>query len=244
MPDGNELDAVPGPPRFSRRQMLIGTSLATIGAGAASVAGLAWLTQGPPIDLDAMGAGPLSIGFVEGSGDLARPSRERWIEAGALAGARVIPSGSMGSGSDSLAGSLVRVTIHGLYPRDVRPRGTLFTVNAHVASPDPVAPYAFHAWMRRDGPTPSVSGRTNFQVLLDRDPRLAITLERTTATGVERTGALFGVRPGPAVVDLRPGVYLLALDGGAWDRATSLPGADRQTAVPPSVVLSVEPLAI
>jgi hypothetical protein len=243
MPGSPEPDVVPGPPRFSRRQLLIGTSLAAVGAGAVSVAGYAWLTQGPRIDLDALGAGPLSVGFVEGSGDRARPSRERWIEDGGLAGARVIPAAAMRTGTDSLAGRLVRLTVHGLYPHEVQPRGSTLAVNAHIASPDPTAPYAFHAWSRRDGPAPSVSGRTNFQVMLDRDPRLAITIELMTATGLARTGALFGARAGQGVVRLHPGAYLLGLERGAWDRATSLPSDRGLGSIPVSILLSVEPLA-
>jgi hypothetical protein len=242
MPDSPEPDAMAGPPRFSRRQLLIGTSLAAVGAGAASVAGFAWLTQGPRIDLDALGAGPLSVGFVEGSGDRVRPSRERWADDGGLAGARVTPAAALRTGADDLAGRLVRLTVHGLYPQDVQPRASTLAVNAHIASPDPTAPYAFHAWTRRDGPAPSVSGRTNFQVLLDRDPRLAITIELMTATGMARTGALFGTRSGQGVVTIRPGAYLLGLEGGAWDRATSLPADGGLASIPPSVLLSVEPL--
>ena len=242
MSDGPDPDATRGAPRFSRRQLLIGTSLAAVGAGAASVGGYAWLTQGPRIDLEALGAGPMSVGFVEGSGDRIPPSRERWTDDGRLAGARVIPAAAMRTGADGLAGRLVRLTVHGLYPQDVQPRGSTLAVNAHIASPDPAAPYAFHAWSRRDGPTPSVSGRTNFQVLLDRDPRLAITVEVMTATGLARTGALFGIHSGQGVVKLRPGAYLLALEGGAWDRAASLPADGASASAPSSILLSVEPL--
>jgi hypothetical protein len=242
MPGSPDPSAMPGPPRFSRRRLLIGTSLAAVGAGAASVAGFAWLTQGPRIDLEALGAGPLSVGYVEGSGGRARPSRERWIEDGALAGARVIPAAAMRNATESLAGRLVRLTVHGLYPHEVQPHGSTLAVNAHVASPDPAAPYAFHAWSRRSGPAPAVSGRTNFQVLLDRDPRLAITIELLTANGTARTGALFGTRAGQGVVRLQPGAYLLGLEGGAWDRATSLPSDGGLGSIPASILLSVEPL--
>ena len=242
VPDNAERDAIMGPPRFSRRQLLIGTSVAAVGAGAASVAGYAWLTQGPRIDLDALGAGPLSVGFVEGSGDRARPSQERWIEDGGLAGSRVIPAAAIRGRGDGLAGRLVRLTVHGLYPLDARPRGSSLAVDAHIASPDPTAPYAFHAWMQRAGPTPSVSGRTHFQMLLDRDPRLAVTIESMTTTGMARTGALFGARAGSSIVRLQPGAYLLGLADGVWDRAASLPAAGDGGAVPPSVLLSVEPI--
>ena len=101
MPDSPEPDAMAGPPRFSRRRLLIGTSLAAVGAGAASVAGFAWLTQGPRIDLDALGAGPLSVGFVEGSGDRVGPSRERG--AGGPVGAGAENAGPMTAGSPAPA---------------------------------------------------------------------------------------------------------------------------------------------
>lgn len=243
MPDSPEpIVPAAAPPRFSRRGFLVGTSVVAVGASAASVAGFAWLTQGPRIDLDALAAGPLTVGYIEGSGDRARPSRERWIEDGSLAGARVIPAGALRNGDASLAGRPALLTVHGLYPGDTQPEGSTLAIDVHVASSDPTAPYPFHAWLRRGGSTPTTSGRSNFRVLLDRDPRLAITVELMTTTGMARTGTLVGLRSGPGVVTLRPGAYLLGLERGAWDRDARLPAAG-SAGIPASILLSVEPLA-
>lgn len=180
---------------------------------------------------------PMSIGYVQGSGELKTLRRLPWEDPAAqrvaegeepqrfeIASAKDLPLGDQ-----KLANEVVKVTVYGLYPsaRMLKKEGLdAIDLDVIFPSPDPAfpKPMPFHAWSyRRVGP--NVGHRLSFNVPLGLDGGLAISLVVGTlgAPQRERYDANFSVDSGNGRPKLQRGIYLLGLGPTVWNSAEALP---------------------
>jgi len=182
---------------------------------------------------------PMSIGYVQGSGDLKSLRRLPWeiLSTQQLTGDAEAPRFEVTSAKDlplgdqKLANGVVKMTVYGLYP-SARPlkKESLDAIDLEVIfpSPDPAfpKPLPFHAWSYRRLPAANVGHRLSFNVGLGLDGGLAISLVLGTlgAPQRERYDANFTVDWADGRPKLQRGIYLLGLGPGAWNTAETLPG--------------------
>jgi hypothetical protein len=181
----------------------------------------------------------MSIGYVQGSGELKSFRRLPWEDLSAqqlaedaepprfeVASAKDLPLGDQ-----NLANSVVKLTVHGLYPAArVLKREALDAIDLEVffPSPDPAfpQPLPFHAWSYRRLPGPNVGHRLSFNVPLGLDGGLAISLV-VAAIGApqrQRYDANFTVDWAQGRPKLQRGIYLLGLGPAVWDSGETLTG--------------------
>lgn len=214
---------------------------------------------------------PLSVGYLDGSEQLAwldflpwEFDREDWRW-------RIVPAASLPSGDPFLAVSGVRVTIHGLYPRPAEDEAHLLPELAHLSvlydpelPGDP--PLVFHAWglSRRHGGL-SVGQRVSFVAPVHREDGLSLTIEVEQPIMVDSGPGEGGARrraagsglPGRRLLragalsvggeDVRPrlvrGIYFLGLSAGAFERPVETPRPRaRVPGAMRSLVISIEPV--
>lgn len=227
---------------------------------------------------EALAARPLSIGFVPGSETWAGlrtmpPEFLAGLWGGEWEGVRLrtVSARSLDLGDQNLAGTTVRLTVHGLYPAsDPQPEEDLdgAWLEVLVPDPDPLAdrPLVFISWGLSCRPGPSLGARSSFVVPVGLDGRLDLRLlvrraspqaqpspglsarrlgrNLAPAAPMEVFAASFTVDWQDQLPKLQRGVYLLGLSAGTWERAHTLPGPG---APPPldlrSLVLTVEEVA-
>jgi hypothetical protein len=199
---------------------------------------------------------PMSIGFMQGSGELRSLRRLPWetLSAQQLAGEAEAPRFEVTSAKDlplgdqKLANEVVKVTVHGLYP-SARPlkRESLDAIDFEVffPSPDPAfpKPLPFHAWSYRRLPAPNVGHRLSFNVPLGLDGGLAISLVVGTlgAPQRERYDASFTVDWRDGRPKLQRGIYLLGLGPNVWNSGETLPGPGEKARLDlRSLVISID----
>jgi len=199
---------------------------------------------------------PMSIGYVQGSGDLKSLRRLPWesLSAQQLAGDAEAPRFEVTSAKDlplgdqNLANGVVKMTVYGLYPA-TRPlkRESLDAIDLEVIfpSPDPAfpKPLPFHAWSYRRLPAPNVGHRLSFNVPLGLDGSLAISLVVGTlgAPQRERYDANFTVDWADGRPKLQRGIYLLGLEPNAWNSGQTLPGPGEKARLDlRSLVISID----
>ncbi len=167
---------------------------------------------------------PMSIGYVKGSGAWPKLEARPWMRSGHLAGALVVPAGSLPGGDGHLLDRRVTVVVHGLYPHklpDHAIRSIELDADFDAGNKDSVR--KMYAWTGRYRGGRAVSGRAVFEVQPSLQHHFGFEL------GVRRDGsARVGVAqlvPGATagVPKLREGCYLLSLTPGTWDKARSLP---------------------
>jgi hypothetical protein len=200
---------------------------------------------------------PMSIGYVEGSDVWKSLRRLPWDDvqaayAAAAAGvepsrSQVISATDMPLGDQKLASTVVKVTVHGFYGGAIKKRETLDAIDFDVyfPSPDPAfpKPLPFHAWSFRRLPAPNVGHRLSFNVPLDLDGGLALSLivGQLGASLRQRYTTNFTVDANSGRPKLQRGIYLLGLGPAVWKSEATLP-AYGETARPDlrSLVISID----
>jgi hypothetical protein len=182
---------------------------------------------------------PMSVGYVEGSDTWKSLRRLPWddvqaayaaIAAGAEpARSQAISAIGMPLGNQRLASTVVKVTVHGFYGGPILKKETLDAVDLDVyfPSPDPAfpKPLPFHAWSFRRLPEMSFGHRLSFNVPLELDGGLVLSLvvgqlgapSRQSYTTNFTVDTLSG-RP-----KLQRGIYLLGLGPASWKNEATLP---------------------
>ncbi len=209
-------------------------------------------------------AEPMSVGYLQGSYELASFDRLPWGDGSnlapeAAAELEVVPASSLLLGDQDLAGGQARLRIHGLFPdQPARVAKSFDAVDLEVLfpSPDPgaPAPIPFFAWSFRRLPGLNVSQRLALSAPIGPGGRLDLALEI-----VQRRSAAAAALLGPAPrrrletsftvgwehgrPKLQRGIYLLGLLPSAWNAPRALAAASGGAAALCSLVLSVEPAA-
>jgi len=182
----------------------------------------------------------MSIGYVDGSDAWKSLRRLPWDDAQTAYAAlsqglepprsQVVSATDMPLGNQNLASTVVKMTVHGLYPGGaVRKKETLDAVDLDVffPSPDPAfpKPLPFHAWSFRRLPAVNMGHRLSFNVPLGLDGGLALSLVvgELGAAVRRRYDANFTVDPGTGRPKLQRGVYLLGLGPAVWKSEATLP---------------------
>jgi hypothetical protein len=214
-------------------------------------------------------AEPMSVGYVNGSGELPRLSRASWALSTDMAAAgeqplEVLPAAGLDLGDQELAGGDVKLRVQGLYPSTPAGCRGVEEVDLDVffPSPDPAfpKPLRFMAWSFRRRPGIDISPPLSFRVPLALDGGLTLAL-RVAYRGEGRDLAQRVLQGSPVIerlyrtsftVDwqagrpkLQRGTYLLGVRPAIWDASTALPRATAGSRAADfcSVVLSVEPIA-
>lgn len=223
--------------------------LARAAQAAAPLAGSAPIV-GPP--------SPMSIGYVDGSDAWKSLRRLPWDDVqtayAALAQglepprSQVVSATDMPLGNQNLASTVVKVTVHGLYPGGaVRKKETLDAIDLDVffPSPDPAfpKPLPFHAWSFRRLPGVNMGHRLSFNVPLGWDGSLAFSLVvgQLGAPQRQRYDTNFTVDAVAGRPKLQRGVYLLGLGPAVWKNEATLPAYGEGTRLDlRSLVVSID----
>jgi hypothetical protein len=167
---------------------------------------------------------PLSIGFVKGSGSWPKLEARPWVHSEHLAGAHVVPAGSLPAGNARLIGRRLTVIVQGLYPVKLHdPSVDWIVLDADFDAANPASVRKLFAWTARYRGGRAVTGRAVFEV----EPSLArhfgfeLGLSRNHAARVAVAQLVAGTAPNTP--KLREGCYLLSLSGGAWDKPRRTP---------------------
>lgn len=253
----------------NRRQLVVGgAALATLPllvraaaahAAVADAALLAATAPGRAADARAAAAtatSPLSIGFLDGSDQLADLRVVRAdlritgdvVGAGLGAGYGVVPATDLVTGEPAFAEQPVRIAILGLYPREPRGGGPLsidFDVEHTADDLPPGKTVRYFAWSYRRKPrnvsapvrftvTPTWQGSLAFDLSIVGPQGGAPQLQRSQFTLADDAG-----RP-----RLQRGIYLVALNGRPWDGSTALPATPAGATLSLlSLVVAVDPVA-
>lgn len=191
-------DGAPVPAGLDRRRFL---TLGSAGVAALSLGPLAGSSAAAELD-----AAPLSVGYLDGSGEL--PSFDGLVWRPHLAGAdpgrgpnatwaspyswRVEPAHRLPMGDQDLAGATIEVRIHGLYPAP--PEASWFEA-AHLDVLFPLpgelvpvlgwgAPLPYFAWSLSARSAPSPSPPCCFRLPLEPDGGLELRLRVTPGSGL------------------------------------------------------------
>jgi hypothetical protein len=211
---------------------------------------------------------PMSVGYVEGSGELARLDR---VFLDARTGVTrvdgrplsVVSATGLDLGDQELASTDLRVKVHGLYPSAPAACRGVDAIDLDVLFPSPEPadprPLPFQAWSFRRRPGIDVSAPVSFRVPLEIDGGLTLSLRvayrgegvdigRRILQGspmIHRTyQTRFAVDWQAGRPKLQRGIYLLGARPAVWEGSVELPHlADRRVADLCSVVVSVEPIA-
>jgi hypothetical protein len=181
----------------------------------------------------------MSIGYVEGSDAFTSLRRLPWDDvqsayAAIAAGVEptrssVISATGMPLGDQNLASTVVQVIVHGFYGGPIKKKETLDAIDFDVyfPSPDPAfpQPLPFHAWSFRRLPEMSFGHRLSFNVPLELDGGLSLSLivGQMGASSRQRYTTNFTVDPGSDRPKLQRGIYLLGLGPAAWKSDATLP---------------------
>jgi hypothetical protein len=168
--------------------------------------------------------GPLSIGFVKGSGSWPKLEARPWVRSTHLAGAHVVPAGSLPAGDARLIGRRLTVIVHGLYPKKLHdPAVDWIVLDADFDAGNPDSVRKLFAWTARYRGGRAISGRAVFEVEPSLQHHFGFELG-TSRKGTARVGVAQLV-PGPAatVPKLREGCYLVSLTAGTWDKPRRTP---------------------
>jgi hypothetical protein len=210
----------------------------------------------------AIGALPLSIGYLEGSEQLrnlrklARDLRVLAVTRRASTftiGRQMLPAHSFPAGDPALVGGAVRMTVHDLYPSTLPdgpaaarwPVAIDLDVMVPLLDPPAGSTARFAAWSYRRLPAEDRSARVSFLLWPDWYSDLALDLRVVPAGAKSRPRRLqtrFTLGAEPGRPKLLKGVYLLGLDAGTWEEGVELP--EDPSEVPPellSVLVTIEP---
>jgi hypothetical protein len=172
--------------------------------------------------------GRAPVGYVDGSDTLRSLHRLGGPAAVSTPGRlRVVAADSLRRGDASLAGQLLQIRVHGLYPAAAAgspPQAAQLDVL--VAMPDSAPPLRrslpFHAWSFSASPA-NASPPVAFVLPVDRR-----RLPELRWTGVDHRGepfacqTRFALDDSPGLPRLRRGLYLLALRADAWSAPADL----------------------
>jgi hypothetical protein len=187
---------------------------------------------------------PLSMGYVDGSGQWPSLRGLPWADDGVLSLTDVVPASSSDAAGPDLRGDVAVVTVHGLLPDPRRlddPALRSVALDADLRADDPDVVATFFAWTLRARPSPSVSGRSVVRVPLAHGAQLGFDLVVDRGGAIGRASRRLGVVGGADVARLHRGAYLIALDGGRWDRARALPARDDAAwATQPSIIVTID----
>ena len=175
---------------------------------------------------DLESAGPLSVGYIDGSAHWPDLRSRPWADDGVLGLTDVVPATALPGGDSSLVGQIAIVTVHGLYPGPLQTADRSLrhiTLDADFDAADPASARKFFAWTLRTGPAESVSGRSVFRIHVTESTRLGFDLAVSGASSSSLTRCHLGVGGGARLAKLHRGAYLLALRPGTWDAARHLP---------------------
>lgn len=217
----------------NRREFLTLTSTAAAGAcWAGGTAASTLLGLHAPLDL------PLSVGYLAGSDEYPHFGVLPWnlpYDPLAPPELEVVNADRLPLGDQTLAGGVVWMSVHGLYPRLPNRRVVNFrSVNLVVLFPseDPARPASlpFVSWGLRRTPAPSHGARNHFVVPLRvEDGGLVLALEITRNIGgvlsTDRSFADFTVDWQDGRPKLQRGIYFLGLTPATWKRGDVLPTA-------------------
>lgn len=205
-------------PGIDRRQFL-----AMTGAGAALGAMPGLAAAALPVEY------PMSVGYVEGSDQLASLVDLPWRSGGEsrlAVCAADIPSGETG-----FALELLRVRVAGFYPdwpwpAKERPNAVDLDVLFEPFDPAVPSPLPFAAWSYRRLPARNLSPPVAFNFTMEASDGLGLRLRYE---GRDRrkysTATAFTVDDTEGLQRLQRGIYLLGLLPGTFDRERKLPGA-------------------
>jgi|CXWL01.1.fsa_nt_gi hypothetical protein len=232
---------------------------------ASGASALGWTALAPAVPLAAetvvaAAQRRLAVGFIEGSerfdATISPSSRE-------LDGATVVPASSLILGEQSWAGEMVRMRIHGLYPRlTMVDRDTVDTAYLRVrywADEDPLhrRPLDFIAWGARRHPA-NQGQSVSFLLRLGLTGNvLDLAVELRTKSKAGSLGAVGPVAPSvlstsftvdadAGMARIGPGLYLIGLVPGTYDAAVKLPES-RASVIQPelrALMVSFRPLPL
>ena len=220
-------------------------ALSTVATGAALLPGLAQAA-----DL-AVTTEPLSVGYLEGSDRLENVFQLPWRDVPVFdrEDQLIVPASSLPSGDSSLAYSVIKVKVHGLYPampprKMAMPASVFLTIFCDYPWLFE-KPLPFYPWGASFGSRPTAGSPTRFTVPTRQDGSLAMAFDIIPSA---RKGEL----PRRAVTDftvdnwadrpkLQRGIYFLGISSSTFRRDQVIP-ADPD--ITPwelcSLVLSVE----
>lgn len=210
--------------------------LALASAGAAGV----WLQGLPAAFAQASRVEePMSVGFLEGSEELASFRPLPWQLGDEPESMVVVPADKLALGDQALAGGYVEMCVHGLYP-DFPPkrfesfRSAYLTVFFPPPEPTFEQPAPFTAWGSLRLPARSTAAPIRFLLPLGIDGGFDLLLEvaydlelepgsKSVTTVVFRAATRFTVDWQAGRPKLQRGLYLLALAPEVWSKEVQLP---------------------
>lgn len=214
---------------------------------------------------------PLSVGFLEGSEELASFRPLPWLPGSAGSGEPefreepasmvVVPAEKLALGDQELAGGYVEMCVHGLYP-DFPPRRLEGFRSAYLTvvfpPPEPTfeKPAPYTAWGSLRLPARSTAAPVRFLLPLGPNGELEVLLDVAYDLQVERGSSLrttvvfraatcFTVDWQPGQPKLQRGIYLLGFGPEVWNREIRLPDSGEKPRYELcSLAVSFEPVEI
>jgi hypothetical protein len=225
-------------------------ALSSVAAGAALLPGLA-----PAEEL--VRAHSLSVGYLEGSDRLEDVFRLPWrdLPEDQREAQLVVPADTLIAGDSSMAFSLIKVKLHGLFP--AMPPSKLATLSSacltvyfHMPWLGIPKPLPFHAWGARFGTRPTSGSPVSFVVPTREDGSLEMAFDIMPLPNREvaprRAQADFTVDTWAGRPKLQRGIYLLGFEGNTFARDRAIPADPASAATAPwelcSLVMSVDHL--
>jgi hypothetical protein len=231
-----------------RRDFLAMSSLA---AGAALLPGIA------PAETLVRGQ-KLSVGYLEGSDRLDDVFRLPWrdLPDEEREAQFVVPADGLIAGDSSMAFSLIKIKLHGLFPamppsKLARVSSACLTVYFHMPWLGIPKPLPFHAWGARFGTRPTSGSPIAFVVPTREDGSLEMAFDiMSMPTGdlvPRRAQTDFTVDTWAGRPKLQRGIYLLGFESNTFARERQIPADLARAGSTPwelcSLVMSVDHLA-